>query len=190
MPHSQATCPELVDRHRPVSPSEVGNQNAIPRHAAKHRARHCAARSARRRERCAAAKTAEPHAKLGARSILRPSRSARSAARALPLMVDIRDEERVAEAVHETADKFGGIDILINRPSYSAGGRLLRRQRPQRLCCRSADRHTSRPAPPRVLFWDRRWHPSRAERRPAVPPIKVSRRPGSSLSPSAGRRCL
>jgi hypothetical protein len=44
--------------------------------------------------------------------------------------------------------------------------------------------------PPRVLLWDRRWHPSRPERRPAVPPIKVRRRPGSSLSPSAGRRCL
>jgi hypothetical protein len=61
--------------------------------------------------------------------------------------------------------------------------------RSQRLCCRSANRHTNRPVPPRVL-WDRRWHPSRAERRPAVPPIKVRRRPGSSLSPSAGRRCL
>jgi NAD(P)-dependent dehydrogenase (short-subunit alcohol dehydrogenase family) len=36
-------------------------------------------------------------------------------------MVDIRDEERVAEAVRETADKFGGIDILINGPSYSGG---------------------------------------------------------------------
>jgi hypothetical protein len=36
-------------------------------------------------------------------------------------MVDIRDEERVAEAVHETADKFSDIDILINRPSYSGG---------------------------------------------------------------------
>ena len=36
-------------------------------------------------------------------------------------MADIRDEERTAEAVHETADKFGGIEILINRPSYSGG---------------------------------------------------------------------
>jgi len=160
MPHSQATCLELVDRHRPVSPGEVGNQNAIPRHAAKHRARHCRARSARRRERCAAAKTAEPHAKVGARSILRPSRSTRSAARALPLMMDIWDEERVAEAVHETADKFGGIDILINKASYSAGtasapATLL----PIPPTGIRADRR-----PPRGLLWDRRWHRSRAER--------------------------
>jgi citronellol/citronellal dehydrogenase len=32
----------------------------------------------------------------------------------LPLVVDIREEVRVAEAVREAADKFGGIDILIN----------------------------------------------------------------------------
>jgi NAD(P)-dependent dehydrogenase (short-subunit alcohol dehydrogenase family) len=37
--------------------------------------------------------------------------------RALPLTVDIRDEERVANAVRETADKFGGIDILVNNAS-------------------------------------------------------------------------
>jgi hypothetical protein len=173
-----------------VSPSEVSNQNAIPRHAAKHRACHCAAGSARRRERCAAAKTAEPDANLGARSILPPSRRARSAVRVLPLMVDIRDEERVAEAVRETADKFGGIDILINRPSYSGGhgfcaGDDLNESVADPPTGVRADRR-----PPRSLLWDRRWHPSRAERRPAVPPIKVRRHPGSSLSPSAGRRCL
>jgi citronellol/citronellal dehydrogenase len=32
-------------------------------------------------------------------------------------VVDIRDEERVADAVREAADKFGGIDILINNAS-------------------------------------------------------------------------
>ena len=36
-------------------------------------------------------------------------------------MVDIRDEERVAEAVHEAAEKSGGIDILINKASYPGG---------------------------------------------------------------------
>jgi hypothetical protein len=36
-------------------------------------------------------------------------------------MVDIRDEEGVAEAVHEAADKSGGIDILINKASYPGG---------------------------------------------------------------------
>lgn len=37
--------------------------------------------------------------------------------KALPLVVDIRDEARVAEAVAETAAHFGGIDILINNAS-------------------------------------------------------------------------
>jgi hypothetical protein len=32
-------------------------------------------------------------------------------------VVDIRDKERVAEAIREAADKFGGIDILINNAS-------------------------------------------------------------------------
>jgi hypothetical protein len=114
MPHSQATCLELVDRHRPVSPDELGNHNAIPRHA-----------------RGTIYTAAEQIDKIGG-----PGASS-----------DGADEERVAEALRETADKFGGIDVLINRPSYS-GGRFLRRQRPQRLCCRSPDRHTSRPAPP------------------------------------------
>lgn len=36
---------------------------------------------------------------------------------ALPLIVDIRDENRVQEAVAETVAKFGGIDILINNAS-------------------------------------------------------------------------
>jgi hypothetical protein len=61
-------------------------------------------------------------------------------------MVDIRDEERVAGAVHEAADKFGGIDILINKPCYSAGAgeaELLHRRRSQRHCYRSAYRHMS-----------------------------------------------
>lgn len=36
---------------------------------------------------------------------------------ALPIVCDIRDDERVAEAVSETVDRFGGIDICINNAS-------------------------------------------------------------------------
>ncbi|MDH4014233.1 MAG: NAD(P)-dependent oxidoreductase, partial [Chromatiales bacterium] len=36
---------------------------------------------------------------------------------ALPLVVDVRDEERVAAAMAEAAEKFGGIDILVNNAS-------------------------------------------------------------------------
>jgi len=37
--------------------------------------------------------------------------------KALPLQVDIRDEERVAAAVKQCVDHFGGIDILVNNAS-------------------------------------------------------------------------
>ena len=36
---------------------------------------------------------------------------------ALPIQCDIRDEEQIAKAVSETAEKFGGLDILINNAS-------------------------------------------------------------------------
>lgn len=36
---------------------------------------------------------------------------------ALPLAVDIREEEQVAEAVKKTVETFGGIDILVNNAS-------------------------------------------------------------------------
>lgn len=37
--------------------------------------------------------------------------------KALPCIVDIRSEEQVAEAVKQAANKFGGIDILVNNAS-------------------------------------------------------------------------
>ncbi len=37
--------------------------------------------------------------------------------RALACVVDIRDEAQIAAAVHETAETFGGIDILVNNAS-------------------------------------------------------------------------
>src|SRR5438552_13111780 len=52
-----------------------------------------------------AAKTAEPHAKLEGTIYTAAEQIDKAGGRALPLMVDIRDEERVAEAVGETADK-------------------------------------------------------------------------------------
>jgi len=105
-------------------------------------------------------------------------------------MVDIRDEERVAEAVHEAAEKSGGIDILINKASYPGGTASAPATTSTTLLPIPRPAYEQTGAPPRVLLWDRRWHPSRPERRPAVPPIKARRRPGSSLSPSAGRKCL
>jgi len=64
-----------------------------------------------------AAKTAEPHPKLPG-TIHTAARAIEAAGgRALPLVVDVRDEASVAAAVAECAGKFGGIDICINNAS-------------------------------------------------------------------------
>lgn len=64
-----------------------------------------------------AAKTAEPHPKLPG-TIYTAADEIRSAGgQALPLVVDIRYEEVVQEAINTAVVEFGGIDILINNAS-------------------------------------------------------------------------
>ncbi|CAN5304623.1 NAD(P)-dependent oxidoreductase [soil metagenome] len=64
-----------------------------------------------------AAKTIEPHPKLPGtiRSVAREVEAAGGSA--LALQVDIRDERRVKAAVDESAETFGGIDVLVNNAS-------------------------------------------------------------------------
>lgn len=64
-----------------------------------------------------AAKTAQPHPKLPGTIYTAAAEIEAAGGNALPLVVDIRDDERVAEAVKETADRFGGIDICVNNAS-------------------------------------------------------------------------
>jgi len=64
-----------------------------------------------------AAKTAEPHKHLPG-TIYSAAREIESAGgKALPLIVDVRDEAAVQEAVERTAATFGGIDICVNNAS-------------------------------------------------------------------------
>ncbi|HWF97900.1 MAG TPA: NAD(P)-dependent oxidoreductase [Steroidobacteraceae bacterium] len=64
-----------------------------------------------------AAKTAEPHPKLPGTIFTAAAEIEAAGGRALPLQVDIRDEEQVARAVERTAQELGGIDILVNNAS-------------------------------------------------------------------------
>ncbi|HEY6335295.1 MAG TPA: NAD(P)-dependent oxidoreductase [Alphaproteobacteria bacterium] len=64
-----------------------------------------------------AAKTAEPHPKLPGTIHTAAKEIEAAGGQCLPLQVDIRDEDRVHEAVARTAERFGGIDILINNAS-------------------------------------------------------------------------
>ena len=64
-----------------------------------------------------AAKTAEPHPKLPG-TIHTAARAIEEAGgRALPLVVDVREEDAVAAAVEKAVATFGGIDILVNNAS-------------------------------------------------------------------------
>ena len=64
-----------------------------------------------------AAKTIEPHPKLEGTIYSVAAEIEAVGAKALPLQVDIRDEEGVKKAVAQTVETFGGIDILINNAS-------------------------------------------------------------------------
>lgn len=64
-----------------------------------------------------AAKTAEPHPKLPGTIYTAAAEIEAAGGKALPLVVDIRSEELVADAVEKTVATFGGIDILINNAS-------------------------------------------------------------------------
>lgn len=64
-----------------------------------------------------AAKTAEPHKRLPGTIYTAADEIEKAGGRALPLVVDIRDEAVVADAVAKTVETFGGIDICINNAS-------------------------------------------------------------------------
>jgi len=64
-----------------------------------------------------AAKTAEPHPKLPGTVYSAAEEIEAAGGQALPLVVDVRVEEIVQQAVASTVEKFGGIDILVNNAS-------------------------------------------------------------------------
>ena len=77
-------------------------------------ARRCAADGANI---AIAAKTTEPHPKLPGTIYTAASEIEAAGGRCLPLAVDIREEAQVVDAARQTAEKFGGIDIVINNAS-------------------------------------------------------------------------
>ncbi len=63
------------------------------------------------------AKTDQPHPRLPGTIHTAAAAIEQAGGKALPLLCDIRDEERAAQAVAEAAEHFGGIDICINNAS-------------------------------------------------------------------------
>jgi citronellol/citronellal dehydrogenase len=64
-----------------------------------------------------AAKTAEPHPKLDGTIYTAAEEIVQAGGKALPLVVDVRDETVVKDALEQTAQKFGSIDIVVNNAS-------------------------------------------------------------------------
>jgi citronellol/citronellal dehydrogenase len=64
-----------------------------------------------------AAKTTEPHSKLPGTIYTAAQAIEEAGGHALPLVVDVRDEEQVKAAVGQAAARFGGIDACINNAS-------------------------------------------------------------------------
>lgn len=64
-----------------------------------------------------ASKTTEPHPKLPGTIYQAAEEVTTLGAKALPLVLDIRDEDQIQEVVKATVEHFGGIDILVNNAS-------------------------------------------------------------------------
>jgi citronellol/citronellal dehydrogenase len=64
-----------------------------------------------------AAKTAEPHPKLPGTIYSAAGEIVDAGGEALPIILDVRDEENVRTAVEQTVSHFGGIDICVNNAS-------------------------------------------------------------------------
>uniref|UniRef100_A0A3Q2YYD1 Hydroxysteroid dehydrogenase-like protein 2 n=1 Tax=Hippocampus comes TaxID=109280 RepID=A0A3Q2YYD1_HIPCM len=64
-----------------------------------------------------AAKTAQAHPKLPGTIYTAAQEVEDAGGKALPCVVDIRDEKQVEDAVQKAVAKFGGIDILVNNAS-------------------------------------------------------------------------
>ena len=63
------------------------------------------------------AKTAKPHQHLPGTIYTAAKEIESAGGKALPLQVDIRSEEQVADAVNQCIRRFGGIDVLVNNAS-------------------------------------------------------------------------
>src|SRR5262249_29072754 len=64
-----------------------------------------------------AAKTETPHPKLEGTIYTAAEAIEKAGGRALPLMVDVRDEAAVQSALDKTTAQFGGLDIVVNNAS-------------------------------------------------------------------------
>src|SRR3954468_15007730 len=63
------------------------------------------------------AKPAEPHPKLPGTIYTAAEEIEAAGGKALPIVGDVRDADSVADAVAQTAERFGGVDVCVNNAS-------------------------------------------------------------------------
>ncbi|EPQ03660.1 Hydroxysteroid dehydrogenase-like protein 2 [Myotis brandtii] len=64
-----------------------------------------------------AAKTTQAHPKLPGTIYTAAEEIEAAGGKALPCIVDVRDEQQISNAVEKAVEKFGGIDVLVNNAS-------------------------------------------------------------------------
>uniref|UniRef100_K7FTP1 Hydroxysteroid dehydrogenase-like protein 2 n=1 Tax=Pelodiscus sinensis TaxID=13735 RepID=K7FTP1_PELSI len=64
-----------------------------------------------------AAKTAEPHRSLPGTIYTAAEEIEAAGGKALPCIVNVREEQQIVDAVEKAVQKFGGIDVLVNNAS-------------------------------------------------------------------------
>eukprot|EP00940_MAST-03C_sp_MAST-3C-sp2_P001468 g1468.t1 len=64
-----------------------------------------------------AAKTAEPHPKLPGTIFTAAEECEKLGGKALPIQLNIQDDDAIQKALETAAEKFGGIDVLVNNAS-------------------------------------------------------------------------
>jgi citronellol/citronellal dehydrogenase len=111
-----------------------------------------------------AAKTETPHPKLPGTIYTAAEESAQAGGQALPLVVDVRDEEQVKAAIERTVDAFGSLDIVVNNASAVSRTPLVETDtrrfdlmyqvntRGTFLVCKYAIPHLARGANPHILM--------------------------------------
>jgi citronellol/citronellal dehydrogenase len=72
-----------------------------------------------------AAKTAEPNDKLPGTIFTVAEEIEAAGGKALPLQLDIRDDQAVAAAIKKAVDRFGGLDVVVNNASAISPTGLL-----------------------------------------------------------------
>ncbi len=71
-------------------------------------------------------KTTEPHPKLPGTIYTAAAEMEAAGGKALAIVMDVREEEAVQQAVDQAVEKFGGIDVLVNNASAISLTRTLK----------------------------------------------------------------